>query len=152
MTTPDKWLERVFTASGTKLLADTYDEWAVSYDADMLAIGYLHPAVAAGFVGRHARDRAARILDAGARTGILGQILAIMDYADLVALDMSDGMLARASERGVYAELRKGVLGEPLDFADHSFAAVVSTGVFTAGMRRPQRWTSSCASPSPAVI
>jgi SAM-dependent methyltransferase len=135
MTSPeaDKWLDRVFTASSTQVLADAYDEWAASYDADMLAIGYLHPAVAAGLVGRHVRHRDARILDAGAGTGILGQVLSIMGYANLVALDMSIGMLIKAGERGVYRELRTGTLGERLDFADQSFAVVVSTGVFTVG-------------------
>src|SRR5215217_8326125 len=54
-------------------------------------------------------------------------------YRNLVGIDISDGMLARARERGVYADLRDQVLGETLDFADESFVAVVATGVFTAG-------------------
>ena len=129
----DRWLERVFNTPGTGELADTYDAWAASYDADMLAVGYLHPAVAAGFVGRYIRALDGPILDAGAGTGIVGQILSVMGYRNLVGIDISGGMLARARERGVYADLRNQVLGETLDFADESFVAVVATGVFTAG-------------------
>jgi hypothetical protein len=67
----DEWLERVFTG----VLADTYDAWAATYDSDMLAVGYMHPALAAGFVGRYVRALEGSILDAGAGTGIVGQIL-----------------------------------------------------------------------------
>lgn len=133
----DKWLSRAFAAASTSHLAGTYDEWAASYDADMLAVGYVHPTVAAGFVGRYVRDRDARILDAGAGTGILGQVLSILGYTRLIGIDMSEGMLARARARGVYAELHRKILGEPLGFADGSFAAVASTGVFTEGHAPP---------------
>jgi cobalt-zinc-cadmium efflux system protein len=131
--TADAWLGRVFGASGSDELARRYDAWAETYDADMLTTGYLNPAVVAGLVCRHVADRESGILDAGCGTGLIGETLAVLGYTRLIGLDMSDGMLERARRRGVYAELRKGVLGERLDFSDESFAGVIACGVFTAG-------------------
>ena len=133
----DHWLKRVFTAPDADLLVNAYNEWSASYEADMLAVGYMHPLVAAGLVGRHVTDRDGGILDAGAGTGLLGQVLAIMGYGGLVAIDMSEGMLAQARARNVYAQLRRQILGEPLDFADASFSAVVSIGTLNIGHAPP---------------
>jgi SAM-dependent methyltransferase len=134
---PDQWLDRVYHAGDAAALAATYDRWAASYDSDMLAIGYANTAVAAGLVGRHVQDREGAILEAGVGTGALGEILSVMGYRRLVGIDMSEGMLAKARARNVYADLRNRVLGEPLDFDDATFAAIVSFGVFTPGHALP---------------
>jgi predicted TPR repeat methyltransferase len=132
-TNPDQWLERVFGATGLDDLDALYAEWADTYDTDMLALGYLHPAVIAGLAGRHVADKRSAILDAGAGTGLIGEILGALGYTGLHGVDLSEPMLAKAKARGVYRDLRKAVLGEPLDFADAEMDAIVSTGVFTAG-------------------
>ena len=59
----DHWLKRVFTAPDPRLLANAYNEWSASYEADMLAVGYMHPLVAAGLVGRHVAERDGGVLD-----------------------------------------------------------------------------------------
>jgi SAM-dependent methyltransferase len=132
-TPSDIWLERVFHATGRDDLVRLYDGWAENYDSDMQSTGYVHPPVLAGLVGRHVRDLDDAILDAGAGTGMLGGVLAILGYRNLIGVDMSDAMLAKANARGVYRDLRNRVLGEPLDFADGEVAAVVSSGVCTSG-------------------
>ena len=43
----DEWLRRVFTTPERKELTAAYDTWAVRYEADMLAVSYMHPFVAA---------------------------------------------------------------------------------------------------------
>jgi SAM-dependent methyltransferase len=129
----DVWLDRVFGAGGARELARSYDEWAESYDVDMLAIGYLNPAIVCSLVARHVVDLEGPILDAGCGTGLMGEILATLGYRQLVGLDMSNGMLERARARRVYRELHRGVLGARLEFEDGAFAAVIASGVFTAG-------------------
>jgi SAM-dependent methyltransferase len=133
----DAWLDRVYHSGDAAALAASYDEWAATYDCDMLSIGYANTAVAAGLVGRHVHDRDSPILEAGVGTGALGHTLAIMGYRRLVGIDMSEGMLAKARARNVYTDLRNRVLGEALDFDDASFAAIVSFGVFTPGHAPP---------------
>ncbi len=128
-----EWLTRVYGAGDNAELERAYDEWASAYDGDMGALGYLNPAVVAGMVGRHLRADAGEILDVGAGTGVIGEVLAAVGYGPLVAIDLSRGMLDVAARKGAYAECLRMVLGERLDFADDRFAATTAAGVFTQG-------------------
>jgi SAM-dependent methyltransferase len=136
----DRWLESVYNVSSREELASIYDHWAETYDADMKGVGYVHPAVMAGLTARYVPDKASAVLDAGVGTGTLGNILSILGYSNLIGVDMSEGMLARARNRNIYADLRNRVLGEHLDFVSGSVDAVVSTGVFTAGHGPASAW------------
>jgi SAM-dependent methyltransferase len=129
----DRWIEKVYHATDRDTLRTHYDDWSATYDADLQHVGYLHLPVIAGMVARHVQDYSASILDAGVGTGGLGEVLAILGYRGLVGLDMSEGMLAVARARKCYADLKQGVLGEALDFADGQFDAIVSSGTFTQG-------------------
>ena len=132
-----KRLRDVYSARDNRELADTYDRWATDYEDDMLGLGYATPAVAAGFVGRHVAPGGA-VLDAGAGTGMLGNILRVLGYGDLVGIDISERMLEKAREKGAYRDLRRMVLGEPLRFESGSFSAAVSVGVFTTNHAPPE--------------
>ena len=129
----DQWLEKVYHAENRDDLKAMYDGWAASYDADLQQVGYLHAPVITGLVARHVPSRAAAILDAGVGTGAIGNILSLLGYNNLTGLDMSEGMLAQARARECYIDLRRGVLGEMLDFPDGAFDAILSTGTFTNG-------------------
>ena len=129
-------LQDAYAAGDNRELAERYDRWAPVYEEDMLSLGYVTPAVAAGFVGRHVRPGGA-VLDAGAGTGMFGGILRVVGYTNLVAIDISEGMLEKAREKGAYRDLRRMVLGEPLEFASGSFSAAVSVGVFTTNHAPP---------------
>jgi predicted TPR repeat methyltransferase len=129
----DRWIEDVYHVKDRQTLEQLYDSWAESYDADLQQVGYLHVPVIAGLVCRHVPDRDAAILDAGVGTGAVGEVLALLGYKSMAGIDMSEGMLAKAKARGCYRDLRKGVLGEALDFEPGAFDGVVSTGTFTKG-------------------
>ena len=77
--------------------------------------------------------RKARILDAGAGTGLMGEVLVKQGCDDLVAMDLSQVMLEEARKKNVYREFYQMVMEEPLAFGTDSFDAVVSTGVLTVG-------------------
>jgi ubiquinone/menaquinone biosynthesis C-methylase UbiE len=129
----DQWIDKVYRAKDRAALTAAYDQWSASYDADMVITGYLHQAVMTGLVCRHVLRKDAAILDAGVGTGAIGSVLNLMGYNNLTGIDLSDGMLAKAAARKCYADLRKAVLGETLDFVDSSFDAVISSGTFTEG-------------------
>jgi predicted TPR repeat methyltransferase len=133
----ERRLEQVYGAQSNNELRAIYDDWAQAYDQDLQALGYSYPPAIAGLVGRYVRERDAPILDAGAGTGIVGEVLAILGYTQLTGIDLSDGMLAVARAKGVYAELKNQTLGERLEFPDDAFAAVVSAGVLTSGHAPP---------------
>ncbi|MFC1914110.1 class I SAM-dependent DNA methyltransferase [Chloroflexota bacterium] len=77
--------------------------------------------------------RTSRILDAGAGTGLMGELLAGLGYREMTAMDLSQGMLEEARKKNVYREFHQMMMGEPLDYATDSFDAVISVGVFTVG-------------------
>ncbi|ESQ16665.1 MAG: class I SAM-dependent methyltransferase [Thiohalocapsa sp. PB-PSB1] len=116
-------------ASSPDELKALYDRWSENYDADLDRLhGYRVPAVAAEALARHvARDAA--ILDLGAGTGLVGQVLAGLGYRNLIALDASDGMLAQARRKGVYREALVHKIGT--DSAPGcAFDAVIAVGLF----------------------
>ncbi len=131
-------LRGVYGAADGQELASLYDDWATDYDSDLTAFGYRNPAVAAGLIGRYVDPAGGMVLDAGCGTGLLGEILSYMGYDDLYGIDLSQGMLAQAAAKAVYADLQLMALGGELGFADDLFSAVVSFGVLTAGHAPPQ--------------
>ena len=129
----DKRIDSVYHSKSQIELSKTYDDWASDYDADMQSTGYIHPAIIAALVARHVKNLSAVILDAGVGTGTIGELLSTLGYTNLLGVDMSEGMLAKARSRNIYADLRHGILGETLDFKTASIECTVSTGTFTTG-------------------
>jgi predicted TPR repeat methyltransferase len=128
------WLD---SASDSSELAKRYDQFSKDYETVFeKELAYRGPQLAAGFFARYV-PLDARVLDAGAGTGLMGKELSELGYRDLVAMDMSRGMLAEAHQKNVYRELHQMILGETLNFADNCFDAVVATGVFAAGHAHP---------------
>ena len=120
--------QRGYSSHDNKELAERHDRWASTYDDEMERdVGYHAPQAVARIFARHVPKKA-RVLDAGAGTGLVGEVLSSLGYRDLVAMDLSRGMLEKARNKGVYQELHQMVMGEPLDFATDSFGAVVSVG------------------------
>jgi predicted TPR repeat methyltransferase len=126
-------LGAVYDAKRPDEIAALYDGWAANYDAEMARAGYRHPSICLALIARHLPRGAKPLLDAGAGTGLLGEWLNIMGYPHVEALDISEGMLAEAARKGVYAALHRLALGGPLPFPDGHFAGIVSAGVFTTG-------------------
>lgn len=126
-------LGQVYSAQKPEELAIVYDAWAENYDSDMSTVGYRHPAIGLAMLARHVEKGAAPLLDAGAGTGLVGEWLAIIGYPETEALDISEGMLKVAERKQVYSALHQAPLGGELPFPSDRFAAIISTGVFTAG-------------------
>ena len=123
----------IYSSRNNQELTERYDQWAKDYDAELEQdFEWQGPQRTAEFFTRYV-PRTAKILDAGAGTGLMGEILVDLGYHDLVAMDLSPGMLEEARKKNLYRELHQMVMGEPLDFDADSFDAVVSTGVLTVG-------------------
>jgi predicted TPR repeat methyltransferase len=125
-------LGAVYGAADRAEVAAAYDAWAATYEAEMRQAGYRHPSIVLALLARHLPP-GGPVLDAGAGTGLLGEWLGLVGYAPVEALDLSEGMLAVAAAKGVYARLTRAALGDPLPFADAAFAGIVAAGVFTTG-------------------
>ena len=131
-------LQSVYNAKSSQEIAELYDNWAEDYDQSVLSYGYATPAITAGFFGRYVKPEDGTVLDAGAGTGMMGEILAPLGYRDLVGIDISQRMLELARQKGVYKDLRRMELGEQLDLPSDAFAVVVAAGVFAAGHAPPE--------------
>lgn len=129
----DGHLGAVYGAKTPEEVAERYDAWAGTYDADMAAIGYRHPSICLALLARHLPPGAEPVLDAGAGTGLVGGWLGIIGYPKVEALDLSAGMLAEAARKGVYTACHRLALGGPLPFADAAYGGIISAGVFTTG-------------------
>jgi SAM-dependent methyltransferase len=123
----------VYSSRDNQELAERYDRWAGDYDRDLEQdFEWLGPRRAAEVFARYvARD--SRILDAGAGTGLVGKLLAEMGYRQIIAMDISRGMLEEARKKNVYQDFHQMVMGSALGFDSASFDAVVSVGVLTVG-------------------
>ena len=132
-TNTEERVEWIYRSQTNEELAERYAERAKFYEQDMSqGFDYQSPMLVADTLCKFVPIEA-RILDAGSGTGLVGQLLHNRGFKNLVAMDLSDGMLAEAEKKGVYRDLKMGVLGQPLPFPTDEFDAVVSAGVFTVG-------------------
>jgi SAM-dependent methyltransferase len=147
-------LDWIYSASDKQDLENRYDLWAKEYEADVVSYGYKIPGILAGFLGRYVKAGDSKILDAGAGTGVMAELMSPLGYKNLVAMDFSQGMLAMAAAKGVYSELHRMVMGEHLDFPDDYFAATVAVGVISVGHAPPESFDEliRCTSPGGYII
>lgn len=126
-------IQWVFSSRNNQELAERYDQWAKDYDANLEKdLEYRGPQLIAEYFTKYV-PKEARILDAGAGTGLMGKVLTKLGYHNLVAIDMSRHMLEEARRKKMYSELHQMIMGEPLAFAINSFDAIVSVAVFAVG-------------------
>ncbi|MEL6702347.1 MAG: methyltransferase, partial [Pseudomonadota bacterium] len=94
---PDKPdLDGAYALASQDAIRDLYADWADSYDAAFAAArGYaLHSHVAAAFV---ARGGSGPVLDVGAGTGLVGEVLVEHGVGPVDGMDLSQEMLTVAA-------------------------------------------------------
>ena len=130
---PQDRVQWIYSSSGVGELEERYDQWAADYDADLLNdFGWLGPHQAADVFRRYV-PASARVLDAGAGTGLVGERLKELGYSNIEALDLSAGMLEEARKKNAYTAFHQMTMGEPLDFPTGEFDATICVGVLTLG-------------------
>ncbi len=128
-----KRIQWVYESTSDKELAERYDQWAADYDIDLAEVFvWVAPETATNVFAKYV-NKSARILDAGAGTGLVGECLVKAGFENLVAMDLSKGMLEEAKGKKLYSEFHQMALGGALDFPTDAFDAVISVGVFTVG-------------------
>ncbi len=106
-------LFKAYKAKSPQEVADCYDTWAEEYETHMANVGYLHPALVAASVTRYVPTGAGPILDAGAGTGIMAQILVALGYPGVFGFDASKSMLAAAAAKNVLCRASPWLPGPP---------------------------------------
>jgi SAM-dependent methyltransferase len=130
----------VYAAKNLDELSTKYDEWAADYDADLERdFGWRgHVAAVDVFLKYVTTD--SRVMDVGVGTGLAGFELLKRGFSLLDGFDLSEGMLEQARKRGIYRDLRVGILGEPLSYPTGAYDAAIATGVFTVGHAPASGW------------
>jgi predicted TPR repeat methyltransferase len=105
-----------------------FDSFAASFDVKLNKLHYRAPQLVAEEVGQlyGAAARGLLVADAGCGTGLCGPLLAPFAKR-LLGVDLSEQMLTKARERGVYDELTRGELSAFLRANPDSFDVVVSS-------------------------
>ena len=120
-----------YLAEDQAQLVVRYDEAADVYDEAMSDdVGWRGHIELAAVVERHVA-KSAKLMDAGAGTGMLGDQLAARGFCNMDANDLSPGMLARAESKKIYKDCQVAELGKPLSYASDVYDAVTACGVFT---------------------
>ena len=134
----------VYASTNNQELAERYDQWAAEYDDDLEnTFIWLAPLRGAEAVAEHV-PTTAKILDAGAGTGLVGVELQRRGFTDICAMDLSEGMLDEARAKGCYNDFQQMALGDDLGFESDAYDAVVSIGVFTPGHAPPNSFIELC--------
>jgi len=134
--------------SDVNTIIEYYAEWSKTYDKDVID-GYVGLDFIANLMDKYLRSSnhqepynpaAMRIADVGCGTGIGGASLNKLGYSNLDGIDISQEMIKKAAESGLYKELFAGEnINEPLASKwNNQYDASISLGVFTPGHVLPE--------------
>lgn len=135
------YLSRVFAATSTEESRKLYDEWAASYDSEMIAHDFTGARLVADGVARtlkHTPQSQAQILDTGCGSGAVGIELQKLGFKTIDGLDLSEGMLGVARKTGAYRKLEIADLTQRLDVEDGKYDVLTCCGTFTHGHLGPE--------------
>jgi len=111
-----------------------YKKWAQTYDDDFaLSSNYLSPKKISSFFNKHSRNTDTPILDVGAGTGLVGELLYRTGNKKIIGIDISSEMLDQAKLKGCYSSLMEADVTQKIPLKNNSIGAVVSAGTFTHG-------------------
>lgn len=126
-------LKRVYGLDSQDATNAYYDDWAATYDAELIDAGYVTPERCALALKRFMPNTSQPILDVGCGTGLSGLAFAKHGFTTIDGSDVSTGMLEQARGRGVYRSVVHADADDPFPFVPGTYAALAAVGVVGAG-------------------
>lgn len=133
----NSFIARVYASKSADETKQAYEDWAKSYDEDMVSAEYVAPALVAAQVLKFVGPTEP-ILDAGCGTGAVGIQLSKLGAQCIDGNDLSPGMLDVARGAKVYRDLKTADLSAKLDLQDGAYGAVACAGTLTQGHVGPE--------------
>ncbi len=127
---PTEWLNWICSSQNLDELRDNYDQWSDTYEADISGVWEPVPRFAALMLAEYLDNKQDTILDVGVGTGLVGVALAALGFERIVGIDLSPGMLAQATSKGVYSSLFCCSIGDGVFRKLESPSGIIATGVF----------------------
>ena len=120
-------------AKNDNRLTKVYKDWAKKYDYDNdYVLGTVSQSKSVNLLSTRLKNKAAKIIDVGCGTGLVGEKLKAKDFIYFDGIDISKDMLSIAKSRG-YRNLFLGSLNKKLPLLDNAYDTAMCVGVFTHG-------------------
>ena len=111
-----------------------YKVWASSYDDDFAKKNdYRSPVLISNYYDKYSNKNDVPVLDVGAGTGLIAEVMNKNDAIEIDAIDISPEMLESAKSKNCYNKLIEADLTKNLDIDNNYYGAIVSAGTFTHG-------------------
>ena len=111
-----------------------YKVWASSYDDDFAKKNdYRSPVLISNYYDKYSNKNDVPVLDVGAGTGLIAEVMKKKNTIDIDAIDISPEMLESAKSKNCYNKLIEADLTKNLDIDNNFYGAIVSAGTFTHG-------------------
>ena len=111
-----------------------YKVWASSYDDDFAKKNdYRSPVLISNYYDKYSNKNDVPVLDVGAGTGLIAEVMNKKNTIDIDAIDISPEMLESAKSKNCYNKLIEADLTKNLDIHNNYYGAIVSAGTFTHG-------------------
>lgn len=135
---PTELLEGAYNLQSSQDNIAYYKDFAADYDQGFAeAMGYNAPGVLAETFHQLATETDRPIADIGCGTGLVAQALELP--AEVIdGYDISQEMLDKAREKGLYRTLYQANLKRSLKAYPNDYGALISVGTFTLGHLGPQ--------------
>ena len=111
-----------------------YKVWASSYDDDFAKKNdYRSPVLISNYYDKYSNKNDVPVLDVGAGTGLIAEVMNKKNTIDIDAIDISPEMLESTKSKNCYNKLIEADLTKNLDIDNNYYGAIVSAGTFTHG-------------------
>ena len=121
-------LENAYGLRSSDDVAEFYGGWAGNYEDELKESGYATPLRCAAALAERVEDRDRPIIDLGCGTGLSGLALRDAGFTTIDGCDLSEEMLSRAREKGVYRELAVADLSADLPMPPGAYAHAAAVG------------------------
>ena len=111
-----------------------YKKWAQTYDKDFaLNNNYLSPKKISDYFNKYSKNTDTPILDVGAGTGLVGELLYGLGHEQIIGIDISPEMLRQAEIKRCYSSLIEADITKKIPLENDSIGGIISAGTFTHG-------------------
>ena len=138
-------LDALYTKGAVTDTAGLYDDWAEKYEADLKAIGYAAAERCAAALAIADPGLSSPVVDLGCGTGLSGEALKAVGFADIDGYDFSEGMLELARKKNCYRDVVNVDLSQSDAVLDKGYRHAALVGVLHHSHAPPEALSDTLA-------